>query len=62
MAAATIAATGDVANLPRPLLEQVRDRLDRAQERAQFSSDEDQQNLVEVIAALDEIRGQVPTN
>ncbi len=59
---AALLAPGNLAAVPRKVLEEARDRLDRAQERNQFSSEADQQDLAEVIAALDERRTKSPTN
>lgn len=59
----TVAA--HVSNLmvvPRRLIEQVRDRLDRAQERNQFSEPEDQQDLAAVITELDQLLSNIPAN
>ncbi len=61
-AAVHIASVGDLSQVPRDLLERVRDRLARAQERNQFSDEADQQDLANVIAALDEVRALTPTN
>lgn len=52
----------DLSTVPRALLEKVRDRLARAQERNQFSDEADQADLAEVIAMLDEARAKTPTN
>lgn len=46
----------------RTEVEKVRDRLDRAQERFQFSSEEDQQDLANVIAELDRLLTTLPAN
>ncbi len=48
--------------LSRVQVEQVRDRLDRAQERFQFSSEEDQQDLANVVAELDQLLKTIPAN
>jgi len=61
MCAAMIAANRDSPT--RDLLEKARDKLSRAQERSQFSGEEDQQDLAAIIAALDELlREKAPTN
>ena len=59
---AALLAPGNLSRVPRKMLEEARDRLDRAQERNQFSGEADQQDLAEVIAALDERRTKTPTN
>ena len=46
----------------RATVEQVRDRLDRAQERFQFSSEEDQQDLANIVAELDRLLKTIPAN
>jgi hypothetical protein len=62
MCAATVAGTGDPLKLPRNLLENVRDRLDRAQERGQFSEADDQRDLAEVVAGIDGLLKKIPAN
>lgn len=52
----------DLSKVPRALLEKVRDRLARAQERNQFSDEADQEDLARVVAGLDEVRAKNPTN
>ena len=59
MCAAMLAAEQDP---PRDLLEKARDKLSRAQERNQFSGEADQQDLTDIIAALDTLRSRAPTN
>jgi hypothetical protein len=46
----------------RSKVEEVRDRLDRAQERFQFSGEKDQRDLANVIAELDRLLKIIPTN
>jgi hypothetical protein len=60
--AAHLYGKNDLSLVPRVLLEKVRDRLARAQERNQFSDEADQEDLAQVVAGLDEVRAKTPTN
>lgn len=62
MAASLVAGHGNPLNIPRNVLENVRDRLDRAQERNQFSGKDDQTDLAEVVAGIDGLLKKIPAN